>query len=168
MKIFGITGWKNSGKTTLIAALVREFTSRGIRVSTIKHAHHGFDLDRPGKDSFQHREAGAQEVLIAASGRWALLHELRGAVEPTLGELVTRMSPVDLVLVEGFKNEAHPKLEVRRSGIEGPLLAQTDASIAAIATDARLAAQPHPQFAPDDIAGIADFIQRHCGLSAQR
>lgn len=169
MKIFGITGWKNSGKTTLVAGLLREFAARGLRVSTIKHAHHAFDLDHPGKDSYQHRTAGAQEVLIASSGRWALLHELRGAAEPALAELVARLSPVDLVLVEGFKGEAHPKLEVRRTGIAGPLLAENDPHIVAIASDMPLAlTPPRPIFAPNDIAGIADFILRHCGLNARR
>lgn len=158
MKIFGITGWKNSGKTTLVAGLVREIGARGLRVSTIKHAHHAFDLDRPGKDSYLHREAGAQEVLIASHGRWALLHELRGAQEPALPELLKHMTPVDLVLVEGFKAEAHPKLEVRRAGIDGPLLAETDPHIVAIATDDAIDAHGRPVFAPNDIAGIADFI----------
>jgi len=161
MKIFGIVGWKNSGKTTLIAALVREFCQRGLRVSTVKHAHHAFDLDRPGKDSFLHRMAGAQEVLIASEGRWALLHELRGEDAPELTELVARLSPVDLVLVEGFKNEAIPKLEVRRAGAAGQPLAETGAHIAAIATDGEIGAADRPVFALDDITGIADFILRH-------
>lgn len=160
MKIFGIVGWKNSGKTTLITALVREFRRRGLQVSTIKHAHHAFDLDRPGKDSFLHRAAGAQEVLIASEGRWALLHELHGAEPPELTELIGRLSPVDLVLVEGFKSEAIPKLEVRRAGTAGHPLAETDAQIVAIATDGETAAADRPVFALDDIAGIADFILR--------
>lgn len=160
MKIFGIVGWKNSGKTTLITALVREFRLRGLCVSTVKHAHHAFDLDRPGKDSFAHRAAGAQEVLIASHGRWALLHELRGEDPPKLPELLARLSPVDLVLVEGFKNEAHQKLEVRRSAAAGPPLADTDAQIVAIATDEETRAMDRPVFALDDIAGIADFILR--------
>lgn len=160
MEIFGIVGWKNSGKTTLVAALVREFGARGLRVSTVKHAHHAFDLDRPGKDSWQHRNAGAQEVLIASHGRWALLHELRGAPEPPLAELLGHMSPVDLVLVEGFKDETHPKLEVRRNGIKGSLLADADPHIVAIATDTVIAPQAKPVFALNDVAAIADFILR--------
>ncbi len=164
MQIFGIVGWKNSGKTTLVAALVREFGARGLRVSTIKHAHHAFDLDQPGKDSFLHRDAGAQEVLISSHGRWALLHELRGAAEPLLTELLKHMSPVDLVLVEGFKGEAHPKLEVRRNGIEGSLLADADPHIVAIATDGEITEEGRPVFALDDVAGIADFIQEYCGV----
>ncbi|MSP42245.1 MAG: molybdopterin-guanine dinucleotide biosynthesis protein B [Alphaproteobacteria bacterium] len=160
MKIFGIVGWKNSGKTTLIAALVHELCLRGLRVSTIKHAHHAFDLDRPGKDSFLHRAAGAQEVLIASEGRWALLHELRGGDAPELTELIARLSPVDLVLVEGFKNEEIPKLEVRRAAAAGHPLAETDAHIVAIATDGETGATDRRVFALDDIVGIADFIQR--------
>lgn len=164
MEIFGIVGWKNSGKTTLVAALVREFGARGLRVSTVKHAHHAFDLDRPGKDSWQHRNAGAHEVLIASHGRWALLHELRGAPEPPLAELLGHMSPVDLVLVEGFKDEAHPKLEVRRRDSSGPPLADMDPHIVAIATDAAITPQGKPIFALNDVTAIADFIQGHCGL----
>lgn len=165
MKIFGIVGWKNSGKTTLVAALVREFCARGLRVSTVKHAHHAFDLDRPGKDSYQHRDAGAHEVLITSHGRWALLHELRGAPEPALAGLLQHMSPVDLVLVEGFKDEAHPKLEVRRRDSSGPPLADTDPHIMAIATDAAITPQGKPVFALDDIVAIADFILHHSGLT---
>ena len=165
MKIFGIVGWKNSGKTTLVAALVREFGRRGLRVSTVKHAHHAFDLDRPGKDSYLHRDAGAQEVLIASHGRWALLHELRGAAEPPLAGLLGHMSPADLVLVEGFKDEAYPKLEVRRNAVEGSLLADSDPHIVAIATDTAIAPQGKPVFVLNDVAAIADFIQGHCGLT---
>ncbi len=164
MQIFGIVGWKNSGKTTLVAALVREFCARGLRVSTVKHAHHAFDLDRPGKDSYQHRDAGAHEVLIASHGRWALLHELRGAAEPALAGLLQHMSPVDLVLVEGFKGEAHPKLEVRRNGIEGSLLSDGDPHIVAIATDSAITPQVKPVLALNDVAAIADFILRYCNL----
>jgi len=158
MKIFGIVGWKNSGKTTLVAALVREFSARGLSVSTVKHAHHAFDLDRPGKDSYLHRDAGAREVLIASHGRWALLHELRGAAEPPLSELLRHMSPVDLVLVEGFKHGGHPKLEVRRRDSAGGPLSESDPHIVAIATDDAISAEQQPVFALDDITGIADFI----------
>jgi len=165
MQIFGIVGWKNSGKTTLVAALVREFCARGLRVSTVKHAHHAFDLDRPGKDSYQHRDAGAHEVLIASHGRWALLHELRGAAEPALAGLLQHMSPVDLVLVEGFKGEAHPKLEVRRRDSSGAPLSDTDPHIVAIASDETVTAQSCPVFALDDVTAIADFIEQHCGLN---
>lgn len=163
MKIFGIIGWRNSGKTTLVAGLVRELDARGLRVSTVKHAHHAFDLDRPGKDSYVHRESGAQEVLIVSHSRWALLHELRGAEEPPLAQLLAHMSPVDLVLVEGFKSGAHARLEVRR-GNSGPPLADNDPHIVAIASDEKIAAQDRPVFALDDVTAIADFIIRHCGL----
>jgi len=158
MKIFGIVGWKNSGKTTLVAALVREFSARGLSISTVKHAHHAFDLDRPGKDSYLHRDAGAREVLIASHDRWALLHELRGAAEPPLSELLRHMSPVDLVLVEGFKHGGHPKLEVRRRDSAGGPLSESDPHIVAIATDDAISAEQQPVFALDDITGIADFI----------
>jgi len=164
MKIFGIAGWKNSGKTTLVAGLLRELSSRGYLVSSVKHAHHAFDLDRPGKDSYAHREAGASEVLIASHSRWALMHELRGAGEPMLGALLAHMSPVDLVLVEGFKNEAHDKLEVRRGEASGPWLADSDPHIVAIAADAPVSAPGRAVFALNDITAIADFIVRHCEL----
>jgi molybdopterin-guanine dinucleotide biosynthesis protein B len=114
LRIFGLAGWSGSGKTTLMAKLLPELIQAGLRVSTIKHAHHAFDIDRPGKDSWQHRMAGASEVMVASANRWALMHELRGAPEPDLDELVTRMTPVDLLLVEGFKRHVHAKLEVFR------------------------------------------------------
>ena len=117
MRIFGLAGWSGSGKTTLLTALIPELVRRGVRVSTIKHAHHEFDIDRPGKDSWLHRQAGASEVMVASPRRFALMHELRGAPEPTLRELLARMAPADLVLVEGFKRAPHPKLEVHRSAI---------------------------------------------------
>ncbi|MEE2761776.1 MAG: molybdopterin-guanine dinucleotide biosynthesis protein B, partial [Pseudomonadota bacterium] len=135
MKIFGIAGWSGSGKTTLIVNLLPELTGRGINVSTIKHAHHQFDIDKPGKDSFEHRNSGATEVIISSKTRWALMHELRGAAEPTLTELINHMAPVDLYLVEGFKWEDHPKLEVHRPSVGKPVLQPDDASIHAIASD---------------------------------
>lgn len=166
MKIFGIAGWKNSGKTTLITGLLRDLSARGLTVSTIKHAHHAFDLDSPGKDSYQHRAAGAREVLIASHTRWALMHELRGVREPGLGELLAHLTPVDLVLVEGFKGGAHDKLEVRRGEGAAPLLAAGDPHIVAIAADQPVAAQGRPLFALDDVTGIADFIIRHTALAS--
>ncbi len=120
MKVAGIVGWHNSGKTTLVVALVRELTARGYRVSTVKHAHHEFDVDTPGKDSWHHREAGAAEVMVGSSKRWVLMHELRGSKEPELDELLSHISPVDLVLVEGFKNASHEKIEVYRDGLDDP------------------------------------------------
>ncbi len=156
MKVFGIIGFKNSGKTTLVERLVTELTGRGLRVSTVKHAHHNFDLDQPGKDSARHREAGASQVVIASANRWAVMSELRGDAEPTLAELLARLDPVDLVLVEGFKGGDHPRLEVHRSATDHPLIAAQDSAVLAIATDATMDAQV-PIFALDDIAAIADF-----------
>ena len=163
-KIFGIVGWKNSGKTTLMEALVRELTRRGHRVSTIKHAHHAFDIDVPGKDSHRHREAGAQEVLVASAQRWALMHELRGETEPTLEELLVRLAPCDLVLVEGFKCGPHPKIEiVRESGRDGRI-ADTDETVCAIASDSPALAADRQYLPLDNVAAIADFICARCGL----
>jgi molybdopterin-guanine dinucleotide biosynthesis protein B len=165
-RAFGIVGWKNSGKTTLIEQLIREFATRGLVVSTVKHAHHAFDVDVPGKDSFKHREAGAHQVLVASSWRWALMHELRGAPEPSLSELVEHLAPCDLVLVEGFKFDAHPKLEVLRSlGDEGRI-ADKDETICAIATDDAALAGRHPHLPLNDASAISDFICRRCGLAS--
>jgi molybdopterin-guanine dinucleotide biosynthesis protein B len=163
MKIFGFAGYSGSGKTTLIERLIPLFTDRGIRVSLIKHAHHTFDVDQPGKDSHRHRKAGCTEVLVTSSRRWALMHELRGAAEPALSEHVKRMSPCDLLLVEGFKREAIPKLEVYRAEVGEPLIHPHDHNIVAIASDARLETQL-PQFNLNAPAEIADFVVRHVGL----
>ena len=166
MNIFGIAGWSGSGKTTLIVNLLPELTGRGINISTIKHAHHQFDIDKPGKDSFVHRISGATEVIISSKTRWALLHELRGAPEPTLTELTDHMASVDLYLVEGFKWEDHPKLEVHRPSVGKPVLQPDDATICAIASDAALEGMGVPVLHLDDIAGIADFILDQCKLQA--
>lgn len=164
--VFGITGWKNSGKTTLTEQLVAEFTRRGWRVSTVKHAHHSFDIDREGTDSFRHRAAGAGEVAIVSGVRWALMHELRGEDEPALETVIARLSPCDLVLVEGFKRDTHPKIECRRRGAKDrtPLLGDVP-NIVAIAADHALAGEAVPVFALDDIAAIADFIEKAAGLA---
>ncbi|MHA1190345.1 MAG: molybdopterin-guanine dinucleotide biosynthesis protein B, partial [Alphaproteobacteria bacterium] len=165
--VFGVTGWKNSGKTTLVASLVSEFVSRGIRISTAKHAHHAFDVDTPGTDSFRHREAGASEVMIVSGYRWALMRELRDEPEPPLAEALQRFSPCDLILIEGYKREGHPKIEVRREAASKvQALAPDDPSIVAIAADHRAKAGDLPLFDLDDIAGIADFIVAHLGLAA--
>ena len=164
MKIFGLAGWSGSGKTTLVVRLLPELVRRGISVSTIKHAHHAFDIDHPGKDSFRHREAGATEVLIGSANRWALMHELRGAPEPTLAHLLKRMSEVDLVIVEGFKRDHHPKLEIHRPSIGKPLLQPGDPDIVAVASDQRPEGITVPLLALDDTGAIADFIIRHLGL----
>src|SRR6266436_6228343 len=160
MRIFGLAGWSGSGKTTLMTALVPEFVTRGITVSTIKHAHHTFDIDQPGKDSWRHRQAGAQEVVVSSDHRWALMHELRGAPEPSLDELVGRMSPVDLVLVEGFKRHAHPKIEVYRRSLGKPLLHPDDAYVVAIA-DEKLPEFSVPWLPLSDAGVIAGFILHH-------
>lgn len=162
MKIFGLAGWSGAGKTTLVVRLLPTFAARGLRVSTIKHAHENFDIDLPGKDSYEHRKAGAAEVLVSSRQRWAMIHEHRGAAEPSLDELVALLSPVDLVLVEGFKRHAHDKLEVHRSG--KPFLYPDDPHIVAIASDTPLPESGRPVFPRDDTEGIATFIMGHCGL----
>jgi len=165
MRIFGLAGWSGSGKTTLLAALIPELVARGLSVSTIKHAHHEFDVDRPGKDSWRHREAGATEVMVASSRRWALMHELRDAPEPSLDELVARMSPVDLLLVEGFKRQPHAKLEVHRPSLGMPLIYPGDPHVVAIATDEPFAA-PLPLLPLGDAGAITAFITDHLGLAS--
>jgi molybdopterin-guanine dinucleotide biosynthesis protein B len=166
MKIFGVAGWSGSGKTTLVTALIPALVARGLTVSTVKHAHHDFDIDKPGKDSHRHREAGASEVLIASGRRWALMHELRDATEPTLDELIAHLSPVDLVLVEGFKFDRHAKLEVHRPSLGKPLLAAEDTHVVAVASDEAVAGLKMPLFRLDDVTGIAEFILAKSGLPA--
>jgi molybdopterin-guanine dinucleotide biosynthesis protein B len=158
MQIFGLAGWSGSGKTTLITALVPELLSRGVTVSTIKHAHHSFDIDQAGKDSWRHRQAGAHEVMIASQHRWALMHELRGAPEPALDELVLRMTPVDVLLVEGFKRHPHPKIEVYRAALGKPLLHPGDPFVVAVASDDRLPCLSLPCLPLRDAAAVATFI----------
>src|SRR5215210_5429502 len=140
MRIIGLAGWSGAGKTTLLARIMPRLIGRGLTISTVKHAHHAFDVDQPGKDSHTHRLAGATEVLVSSASRWALVHELRGADELLLGALVRKLSPVDLVLVEGYKRERHPKLEVYRASVGKPLLHPEDAAIVAVASDAPLPA----------------------------
>jgi molybdopterin-guanine dinucleotide biosynthesis protein B len=161
MRIFGLAGWSGSGKTTLMTALIPELVSRGITVSTLKHAHHAFDVDHPGKDSWRHRQAGAREVMVSSQNRWALMHELRGAPEPSFGELVRRMSPVDLLLVEGFKRNPHPKIEVYRPSLGKPLLHPEDPFIVAIASDEALPGLPLPWLPLSDVGAIATFVLAH-------
>jgi molybdopterin-guanine dinucleotide biosynthesis protein B len=165
-RVFGITGWKNSGKTTLTERLVTELVGRGWRVSTIKHAHHDFDIDKPGADSFRHREAGATEVAIVSGRRWALMHELRGEDEPTLDEVLARIAPCDLVLVEGYKRENHLKIEARRlDAKDRSPLTSGDPAIVAIASDHAVAGEQVPVFGIDDIEAIADFVEARTGLA---
>jgi molybdopterin-guanine dinucleotide biosynthesis protein B len=158
-RVFGIAGWKNSGKTGLAVRLVTEFTRRGYKISTIKHAHHDFDIDKVGADSFRHRQAGAHEVTIVSGTRYAIMHELRGDPEPTLQEVLDRIAPCDLVLIEGYKREPVPKIEARRleSKSRDPL-APTDPHIVAIAADHAVEDTSLPVFDLDDTATIADFI----------
>jgi molybdopterin-guanine dinucleotide biosynthesis protein B len=161
IKVFGFAGWSGAGKTTLIRQVIADLVARGLRVSTVKHAHHDFDIDQPGKDSWEHRHAGASEVLVVSDRRWALMHELRGAPEPTLPELVAKLAPADLVLVEGFKRSAFPKMEVFRAENDKPPLHPEDPSIIALATDFSFADSGRPLFALEDIAGIARFVEAH-------
>jgi molybdopterin-guanine dinucleotide biosynthesis protein B len=162
--VLGVTGWSGAGKTTLLTKLIPNLTGRGLKVSTIKHAHHTFDVDKPGKDSHRHREAGATEVLIGSAARWALMHENRDEAEPGLEALLAHMTPVDLILVEGFKAEGHKKLEVHRQGLDKPLLCRDDGSFIALAANYRpdgpdLAV---PLLDLDDVAAIGDFVVEFC------
>jgi molybdopterin-guanine dinucleotide biosynthesis protein B len=163
VKIFGFAGWSGSGKTTLIERLIPLFVARGLKVSLIKHAHHTFEVDQPGKDSYRHRHAGSAEVLVSSSRRWVLMHELRGAPEPGFAELIERVSPCDLLLVEGFKREKLPKLEIYRASIGEPLLHPHDSDIVAVASDKRLETEL-PQFDLNDAPEIAAFILSHVEL----
>lgn len=164
MKVFGLAGWSGSGKTTLMIRLLPELIARGLTVSTIKHAHHVFDVDKPGKDSYRHREAGAHEVMVSSTNRWALMHENRDSPEADLDALLAHMSAVDLVLVEGFKHEPHDKLEIYRAAVGKPLLADTDPHIKAIASDVALPNAPVPVVDLDDVAVIADIVLQACGF----
>ncbi|MGZ3293784.1 MAG: molybdopterin-guanine dinucleotide biosynthesis protein B [Xanthobacteraceae bacterium] len=161
MRIIGLAGWSGSGKTTLLAHVIPRLVARGLKVSTLKHAHHAFDVDQPGKDSHTHRMAGATEVLVGSVTRWALVHELRGDAEPPLAVLLEKLSPVDLVLVEGYKRASHPKLEVYRACVGKPLLQRDDAAIVAIASDEPLPAARVPVVDLDDIEAIADILIQH-------
>ncbi|HZS64151.1 MAG TPA: molybdopterin-guanine dinucleotide biosynthesis protein B [Xanthobacteraceae bacterium] len=161
MRIIGLAGWSGSGKTTLLTKVIPQLTKRGVAVSTVKHAHEGFDIDQPGKDSHSHRMAGAAEVLVASSARWALVHELRGAAEPPLSAFLAKLSPVDLVIVEGYKREPHPKLEVHRVALGKPLLYPDDPAIVAIASDQPLPSSPLPVISLDDIETIAELMLKH-------
>jgi molybdopterin-guanine dinucleotide biosynthesis adapter protein len=159
MKVIGLAGWSGAGKTTLLTRIIPYFLKEGLRVSVIKHAHHSFDVDVPGKDSWVHRQSGAEEVLVSSAARWALMHELRGPSEPRLPELLKKMSPVDLVIVEGFKSEPHRKIEVHRLANGKAMLFPNDSNIVGIATDASLeTALPIAHL--DDIPAIAAMMQR--------
>lgn len=165
-RLFGIVGWKNSGKTTLVAALVSELTSRGLKVSTVKHAHHNFAFDKQGTDSFRHREAGAHEVALVSSKRWAIIHEnATESEEPSLENMVSKLGPCDLILVEGYKTSKIQKIEaIRQEHQKEPPLWQTHEGIVGVASDAPIAGCDKPQFQLDDVSGIADFIIQISGV----
>jgi|TARA_B100000768_G_C11214511_1_gene347530 molybdopterin-guanine dinucleotide biosynthesis protein B len=164
MNVFGVTGWKNAGKTGLMERLVAEIIGRGFSVSTLKHAHHTFDVDHPGKDSHRHRIAGASQVLLASTERWALMNEHRGAEEPSLTELLAKLDPVDVVLIEGWKRDSHPKVEAWRAETGNPLIAPNDPTILAVASDTALEID-RPVFDLDDTAAVATFILSHLGMT---
>ena len=163
MKIYGVTGYKNAGKTGLMERLVTEITGRGFTVSTLKHAHHTFDVDHPGKDSYRHRHAGAHQVLLSSRARWALMTELRDNDELPLADLLTQLDPVDLILVEGYKRDRHPKIEAYRSETNHPVLAKDDTTIRAVASDCAMEVD-QPVFDLNDTKAIADFILSEVGL----
>jgi molybdopterin-guanine dinucleotide biosynthesis adapter protein len=166
MKIFGLAGWSGSGKTTLMSKLLPELISRGLTVSTMKHAHHTFDLDTPGKDSYIHRDAGATEVMIGSATRWALMHEVRDEPEPDFDSLLNAMTPVDLLLIEGFKNHGHSKVEIHRAENDQRFLYVEEPDIVAIASDVPLDGVPLPVVDLNDAAAVADFILDFTGLNA--
>ncbi len=165
MRVFGVVGWKNSGKTGLMERLVQEISGRGYRVSTVKHAHHRVEIDQPGRDSYRHREAGASEVMLSSSRRWALMRELRETPEPSLEELLARMSPADLVLIEGYKYQGHPKVEANRAETGQPLIAREDPTVRAVASDSAPEGLRVPVFDLDDTGAIADFVLAETGLA---
>lgn len=168
MKIYGIVGWKNAGKTTLVERLVAEISARGFSVSTVKHTHHKVDVDQKGKDSWRHRQAGAKQVILSSSARWAIMTELKGAPEAPLGKLLGHLAPVDLVIVEGYKRDRHPKVEVWRTATGQPLIAQDDPTIRAIASNDRPEGASQPVIGLDDIVAIADFILSDLGLELRK
>jgi len=158
MKVIGLAGWSGAGKTTLLSRLVPHLIAKGVRVSVIKHAHHDFDIDKPGKDSWVHRQAGATEVFISSSRRWALLHELRGDPEPSLKQLLLRMTPVDYVIIEGFRAGVHPKIEVYRAGNDKPLIFPDDPYIMAVASDIEITTSL-PRVDLNDVPAVAELVR---------
>ena len=163
--LFGVVGWKNSGKTTLVSRLIAELTRRGLKVAAIKHAHHAFDVDQPGRDSYKFREAGAREVAVVSARRVAIMHELRDEVEPALEDVLKRLEGSDLILIEGFKRHDHPKIEARRlESVQQDALGEEFPGIVAIASDHEVESGAVPVYALDDIAGLTDFILRYTRL----
>ena len=164
-KVIGVAGFKNAGKTTLVEKLVTELTRRGYRVSTVKHAHHSFDIDHEGRDSFRHRKAGASEVAVVSRHRWAIIHESREEAEPTLQEILAKLGPCDLVIVEGYKRDTHDKIEVRNIDLTHPTLAGDDPTVVAIAANGAISDAPVPVFGRDEVTALASFIETHMELS---
>ena len=164
-KVIGVAGFKNAGKTTLVEKLVAELTRRGYRVSTVKHAHHSFDIDHEGRDSFRHRKAGASEVAVVSRHRWAIIHESREEAEPTLQEILAKLGPCDLVIVEGYKRDTHDKIDVRNSDLTHPTLAGDDPTVVAIAANGAISDAPVPVFGRDEVTALASFIETHMELS---
>jgi molybdopterin-guanine dinucleotide biosynthesis protein B len=165
IRIIGVAGFKNAGKTTLVEKLVRELTARGHLVSTVKHAHHSFDIDHEGRDSFRHRKAGASEVAVVSRHRWAIIHELRDEAEPPLAEILDKLAPCDLVIVEGYKRDGHDKIEVRNLDLDHPKLAGEDPTVVAVAANGEIADAPVPVFSRDDVTALATFIERRMELA---
>lgn len=163
-KVIGVAGFKNAGKTTLVEKLVAELTRRGHRISTVKHAHHSFDIDHEGRDSFRHRKAGASEVAVVSQHRWAIIHESRDEAAPSLENILEKLAPCDLVIVEGYKRDAHDKIEVRNLALDHPQLAGDDRTVVAIAATGPIAGTPVPVFDRDDVTALAGFIERHMRL----
>jgi len=168
MNVYGVVGWKNAGKTTLVERLVAEIAGRGFSVSTVKHTHHKVDVDQTGKDSFRHRQAGARQVILASSARWAIMTELRGAPEAPLKELLAHLAPVDLVIVEGYKRDDHPKIEAWRAETGQPLISRDDPTVRAIASNDAPVGVTQPVIGLDDIPAIADFILSDLGLALRK
>lgn len=164
MKVIGVAGFKNSGKTTLVEKLVHHMTRQGYRVSTVKHAHHSFDIDHEGRDSFRHRKAGASQVAVISKERTAIIHELRGQEPPSLEQVLAQLQPCDLLIVEGYKRDSHDKIELRNVELKHPHLAGDDPTVVAIAANARLDDETVPVFDRDDVTSLAQFIVRHLQL----
>jgi molybdopterin-guanine dinucleotide biosynthesis adapter protein len=164
-RVIGVAGFKNAGKTTLVEKLVTELTRRGYRISTVKHAHHSFDIDHEGRDSFRHRKAGASEVAVVSRHRWAIIHESREDAEPSLQDILSKLEPCDLVIVEGYKRDTHDKIEVRNLALQNPELAGDDPTIVAIAANGAVDNAPVPLFDRDDVSALASFIEKHTGLA---
>lgn len=164
-KVIGVAGFKNAGKTTLVERLVTELTRRGHRISTVKHAHHSFDIDHEGRDSFRHRKAGAAEVAVVSRHRWAIIHESREEAEPTLEEILAKLAPCDLVIVEGYKRDTHDKIEVRNLSLSHPNLAGDDPTVVAVAANGAIPDAPVPVFDRDDVTALAGFIETHMRLT---